>query len=193
MEDWEVKGIHQGLWNLWAYPESISLRSLQYYELTRRCSPLALPLTCDVHPWSVLCKHALIQNPLSDGFLPKRSLRMWCFHRCLFTWRGGRGLCPSGGLCPEGGSLSRRGGLCPGGSLSREGLYPRGSMSRGRSLSSGVSVRRSGCLSGRAPYCKERAERILLECILVNFLHFRDRLWNFAQVAIQPDRQTFCM
>ena len=56
-----------------------NIRGLQYYELTSRCSPLplllTLPLTCVVYPWSVLCKCALIQNPLSDGFLPKGSLR----------------------------------------------------------------------------------------------------------------------
>ena len=51
-------------------------------------------------------------------------------------------------------------GLCPGGFLSRRvsvqgGLSPHGSLSRRVSL------------SGRPPYGKEQAVRILLECILV--------------------------
>ena len=62
----------------------------------------------------------------------------------------------------------------PGGSLSG-GSLSRGSLSKG-SLSKGVSVQgvsiqgvsvRWGSLSGKPPYGKEQAVRILLECFLV--------------------------
>ena len=57
------------------------------------------------------------------------------------------------------GGVSVQGGLCSGGSLSR-GSLP------GESLSRGSLPGES--LSGRHPMCgKERAVRILLECILV--------------------------
>ena len=58
--------------------------------------------------------------------------------------------------------LSVHGGcLCPGGGVSVKG----GSLSRGGSLSGGSLPREP--LSGRPPYGKERAVRILLDCILV--------------------------
>ena len=98
----------------------------------------------------------------------KRSLRRLCFHRCLSVHgRGGWGLCP-GGLRPGGLWL---GGLCPGRAVSVQG----GSLCRGVCLGGicpeAVSVQGGLCpggsLSGRPPYCNERAVRILLECILV--------------------------
>ena len=61
-------------------------------------------------------------------------------------------------VCPQGGSLSR-GGLCPGGSLFR------GSLSRGFTV----------LCPERPPYGNVRAVHILLECILVtavNLLHY---------------------
>ena len=109
------------------------------------------------------------------------------------------GLSPVGGLCLQGvfvggGFLSRgflskgslsRGGLCPGGGICLGGSFPGGSLSRGRLCLGGVSV--EGCLCPEdgwvggilclgglcqetSPYGKERAVRILLECILVRIL-----------------------
>ena len=83
----------------------------------------------------------------------------------IYLSTGGGGLCPQGGLCP-GESLSR-GGLCPGESLSR------GVSVQGVSIQ-GVSVKGSLCQGD--PHGKERAVRILLECILVlsNFVLFTE-------------------
>ena len=61
-----------------------------------------------------------------------------------------------------------KGGLCPGGSRG-------GGIGPGGVLSGGVSVQR-GSLSGRPPYGNERTVRILLECILVLFHFFKNRL-----------------
>ena len=86
----------------------------------------------------------------------------------LFTGEGvsvqrvslSREVCVQGGLCP-GGSVSR-GSVCPG------GLYLGVSFQKGVSVQRGISVQRGGSLSGRPPsFHKDRAVRILLECILV--------------------------
>ena len=104
------------------------------------------------------------------------------------------GVCLStgGGVSIQGGSLTRgslyrgvsvQGGSLSRGSLSKGGLYPGGLCPRG-CLSIGVSVQgglcligslsRGGLLSGRPPPLsgKERAIRILLECILVSTCFF---------------------
>ena len=82
-------------------------------------------------------------------------------------------LCP-GGFCPggslSGGSLSRgflcQGYLCPGGNLSRG------------SLSKWVSVQETRPPRQKPPYSKERAVRILLECILVFVNFHREFCYN---------------
>ena len=61
------------IWNAFLFPKYLSkncllerINSLQWYELTRRCSPLPLmlpsPLTYVVYPWSVHCKSSIKQN-----------------------------------------------------------------------------------------------------------------------------------
>ena len=84
------------------------------------------------------------------------SLRRLCFHRCLSVNEGGFGLCPGG--VSVWGSLS-------GGSLSR-GVPVQGGLCLGGLCPWGVSVQ-GGLCQGDPPYCKERAVRILLECIFV--------------------------
>ena len=85
---------------------------------------------------------------------------------------GGLGLCLKVGSLSEGVGLCRGvgslGGFCPGG-LCPGDLCPGGLCPGGLYL--GVSVQ-WGSLSKTPPYGKERAVRILLECILVMF-YFR--------------------
>ena len=119
---------------------------------------------------------------------PKLSLRRLCFHTCLSVNREGLGLCLGGGGSSIQGDLHPRGSPSVG-SLSRgslsSGSLSRGSLSRGvsvwGSLSRGVSIQGGLCPGGLCPgdlcmgdlfYGKERAVRILPECVLVK-LHFR--------------------
>ena len=79
----------------------------------------------------------------------------------IITARKPRSL--SGGLCPG------QEGLCPGVSVQEVGVSVQGGVSvqwGSLSLSRGGSLSRGVC-QGDPPYSKERAVRILLECILV--------------------------
>ena len=104
---------------------------------------------------------------LSRGLCPGGGVFLW--------WSLSGGLClgasVQGGLCPGGlcVGVSVQGCLCPGGSLSMVGLCPWGSLSGG--LCPGGSLSGGLCPGDLDPlYGNKRAVRILLECILVDFI-----------------------
>ena len=118
-------------------------------------------------------------------YRPQTKLAKVGFHRWGSLSRGVSvqwGLCP-GGLCLGGLCLgvSLQGGLCPGevsvqGGLCPRGVCPEGSLSGGSlpgvSLS-GVSLSMGGLCLEDPPYGNEQAVCILLEYILVAFVHTR--------------------
>ena len=92
----------------------------------------------------------------------------------------------AGGLCPRGWGLCLGGGLYPGGSLSR-GICLGVCVQREGSLTGGRVCVQGVCLGGVCqppPYAKERAVRILLECILLprrNLYEINDLLLEVEQ------------